>query len=164
MHNVLAKLKKSYPNINFEEGETFCWSPKTKKVVFKTTDNSDDIAIWSLLHEVGHALLDHADYDSDFDLLQLEIAAWQKAEGLAIDQNRTINGEHIEDCLDTYRDWLHKRSLCPNCKNSSLQKDSKTYQCFNCSTIWHVSTSRMCRPYRLVKHEKRNQKLETSKK
>ena len=148
MQETLAKLKKDFPDLAFEPGQAFYWSPRGQKVFFKPVDNRDQVAVWSLLHEVGHALLGHKDYETDFELVQMEMQAWTKAEELAKDYGHSIDLNHIQDCLDTYREWLYQRSTCPTCLNCSLQSDSRSYQCFNCSTIWHVSASRMCRPYR----------------
>lgn len=158
MEIILNKLKKDFPALQFEAGDRFAWSPDSKKVVFKTTSSEDEVDIWSLLHEVGHALLGHTTYKSDFSLLQLEVEAWQKAKELGARYNHEIDPEHVEDCLDTYRDWLYKRSLCPVCSTSSLQSDERTYKCFNCGTQWHVSKSRLCRPYRL-KHKQKEIKV-----
>jgi hypothetical protein len=60
-----------------------------------------------------------------------------------------LDNNHIQDCLDTYRDWLHRRSKCPTCGMHVLQKDVRTYQCFNCDASWRVSAGRFARPYRL---------------
>ncbi len=153
MNKLVIKLKKDYPDIKFSAGKRFTWSPEDKMVVFKTSALINKVAVWSLLHEVGHALLGHTIYDNDFHLLKLEVEAWQKAEELGIKYSHPIDSEHIQDCLDTYRDWLYKRSLCPACSTSSLQVDERTYRCFNCGTEWHVSKSRLCRPYRLKQKE-----------
>ena len=148
MDQLLTSLKNTYPAINFKPGATFSWSPKTNHVIYKELAENDEVATLSLLHEVGHALLEHKDYNSDFQLLTLEVSAWEKANQLAETFSRSIDSDHIQDCLDTYRDWLYQRSTCPTCTNCSLQTDSRTYSCFNCGTVWHVSSSRMCRPYR----------------
>ncbi|OGL29576.1 hypothetical protein A3D14_01680 [Candidatus Saccharibacteria bacterium RIFCSPHIGHO2_02_FULL_47_12] len=153
MQSILAKLKQDFPALNFEPSQSFYWSPRTKKVFFKQVGSTDEVAIWSLLHEVGHALLNHQIYESDFELLNIEVEAWTKAQELAINYGYEIDQEHVQDCLDTYRDWLYQRSTCPTCLNCSLQIDSRTYRCFNCSTVWHVSSSRMCRPYRRKQKE-----------
>ena len=164
MDKLIKQLQIDYPTLQFESGLVFCWSPKQQSVVFNASKQGDIVGIWSLLHEVGHALLEHKDYSSDFELLQMEAAAWEEAEELAKKYKHLINADHIQDCLDTYRDWLYQRSTCPSCMNCSLQTDPSTYSCFNCNAVWHVSQSRMCRPYRLVKHEKRSKKTETSMK
>ncbi len=105
---------------------------------------------WSILHELAHAKLNHNNYYSDFELVKLELDAWQEAKEIAKNYGIKIDSEHIEDCLDTYRDWLHQRATCPTCQTVSTQRDPNTYQCFNCRTSWHVSNSRFCRPYRKV--------------
>lgn len=148
MKTLISQLQKDYPKIEFEAGDRFIWSPERQIVVFKTTEAVDPVAIWSLLHEVGHALLDHSIYESDFHLLKMEVKAWEKAKELGAKYNHQIDEDHIQDCLDTYRDWLYKRSSCPECLNCSLQIDNRTYSCFNCGASWHVSLSRLCRPYR----------------
>jgi hypothetical protein len=106
---------------------------------------------WSILHELGHALLDHQSYENDVNLLQKEAEAWEKAVIVAKSYGMTIDQEHIQNCLDTYRDWLHKRSTCPTCSSHGLQQNKALYRCLNCQGAWKVSSARFCRPYRLKK-------------
>ncbi len=148
MKNLLESLKQDYPNIKFIKGDTFYWSPKDSSITYGAASTQPDIARWSLLHEVSHGILRHTDYKSDFELVQLEVEAWQHARRLGKKYGLSIDPEHIQDCLDTYRDWLHRRSTCPACGTVSIQKDTRTYECFNCKTVWKVSSSRFCRPYR----------------
>jgi len=127
--------------------------PQKHKKSFTLRGAKGENALWSLLHETGHALLGHTTYKADFELLQLEVAAWEKAKEIAKVLEITINNDHIEDCLDTYRDWLHKRSVCPNCTTQCLQQDDLShYRCYNCHTKWKVSTNRFCRAYRSSKN------------
>lgn len=148
MKNLLNKLAADNPGIKFKKGDSFYWSPKDSSVTYTPAAANDNSASWSLLHEVSHAILGHAKYSSDFELVQLEVEAWSHAEKLASKYGIDIDPDHIQDCLDTYRDWLHRRSTCPTCRSVSLQIDSKTYRCMNCGSKWHVSNSRFCRPYR----------------
>lgn len=150
MRELLDKLASDFPELKFEAGETFYWSPGNSTVTFAAGSTQPDVAKWSLLHEVSHGILGHKNYKSDYELVQLEVSAWQQAKQLAKKYNIKIDPEHIQDCLDTYRDWLHLRATCPTCGTVSTQKDSNTYQCFNCQTVWHVSSSRFCRPYRRI--------------
>lgn len=148
MDEIIAELRAKFPALRFTAGSQFSWSPETGEILYKANARGRQDT-WSLLHETGHALLKHVSYKADFELLRLEIAAWEHARGLARDLNITIDEDHIQDCLDTYRDWLHKRSICPNCTNKSLQQgDFVHYRCFNCHTIWRVTASRFCRAYR----------------
>ena len=147
MHKLLLTLEKDFPGLQFAQGEAFCWSPKTRTVIYGKSKASPD-AEWALLHEVGHALLEHHSYASDLELIGLESQAWEKAKVLGQKYGYQIDIDHIEDCMDTYRDWLHQRSACPVCATQSLQQDAQHYQCFNCGQTWTVTGSRFCRPYR----------------
>lgn len=147
MDKLIPLLKKRLPGVQFIPGDAFFWSPADSKVVYHPGSAQTDV--WSLLHESAHALLGHTDYQQDIDLLLLEVEAWQTAKKIAEELGITIDENHIQDCLDTYRDWLHQRSTCPRCSTVSLQINNQRYSCHNCSATWHVSSSRFCRPYRL---------------
>ncbi len=153
MKQLLRKLQKDFPRLTFEEGSVFSWSPKTQAVIYPADLGEEANPIWSLLHEVGHALLEHQTYASDFELVRLEAAAWDKAVPLAQQYGYQIDPDHIQDCLDTYRDWLHQRSACPTCKTTCLQRNMTIYCCYNCNTEWRVSRSKVCRPYRRLQTE-----------
>jgi len=148
MQQLIAKLGKDFPDLDFQAGKDFCWSPKTRTIIYPKEVEDTTIGGWSLLHEVAHALLDHSRYGSDFELLHLEAAAWDKAAELAKTYGYVILSDHVQDCLDTYRDWLHQRSTCPVCGTTSFQASARKYQCHNCRTSWTVTASRFCRPYR----------------
>jgi IrrE N-terminal-like domain len=152
MDKLITLLHEQFPDLAFTPGRQFVWSPETNEIIYKNTATGQR-AVWSLLHETGHALLNHQGYKADFELLRLEIEAWQRARQLAADLDLTIDEDHIEDCLDTYRDWLYKRSICPTCSTKCLQQgDFVHYRCFNCHTAWRVTASRFCRAYRTTKH------------
>lgn len=152
MQQLLTKLQSQFPQLTFTAGSEFCWSPETDEVVYRANARGQT-ATWSLLHETGHALLEHKNYSADFHLLQLEISAWERARELARQFDTTIDEDHIQDCLDTYRDWLYRRSICPTCGGQCLQQnDHQHYRCFNCHTSWRVSSSRFCRAYRRSKN------------
>lgn len=144
---LLDSLRKALPDVQYEQGDAFCWSPKKRTITYQLSSD-EQINNWSLLHEAGHASLNHTGYDSDYELLMLEVAAWKKAKSLSTDFSHEISEEHIQDCLDSYRDWLHQRSTCPTCSAVGLQHNPKEYRCHNCLGIWSVTASRFCRPYR----------------
>lgn len=155
MATFVEQLVERFPELTFEPGDQFLWSPQTRTVHYRRTANATDV--WSLLHETSHGLLDHSNFTSDFELLSLESAAWARAEELAASlELDPIDREYIEDCLDTYRDWLHRRCTCPNCAQESLQTSSTTYQCLNCGQTWQVTQNRHCRLYRARKGDKAN--------
>jgi len=148
MESLLTRLVIAYPQLSFTPGKIFCWSPKKREIQY--VPGVDDAgAQYALLHEVGHALLDHKNYTGDFELLSMEVAAWEKAKHIAPSYDVAIDEDHIQDSLDSYRDWLYQRSVCPTCSTKSLQQDTKPlYRCHNCHATWEVATSRFCRPYR----------------
>ena len=151
MQPLIIRLEALLPHITFRSAESFYWSPETHEVVYNNNATGRR-ATWSLLHETSHALLNHRSYSNDFELVEMEVAAWERAKELAASMEvGSIDENHIQDCLDTYRDWLHKRCLCPECGNRSFQTDTQHYSCHNCSTSWQVTPSRFCRAYRLVK-------------
>lgn len=155
MQKLRKTLEAKYPELQFVADKQFYWSPETREIFYRSSAEGAK-AEWSLLHETGHALLDHTSYKADFELLRLEVAAWDKARELAGDLGIEIDENHIQDCLDTYRDWLHKRSICPRCNATCLQQDDHAhYRCFNCHAVWQVSASRFCRAYRRTKQEPR---------
>lgn len=154
METLLASLQASYPELLFAAGKQFCWSPETHEIFYKV-GNDEQRDRWSLLHETGHALLEHHAYQADYELVRLEIAAWGKARELAGQFGITLDEDHIQDCLDTYRDWLYKRSICPSCASKCLQQgDYVHYRCYNCHAVWSVTPSRFGRSYRSSKIKK----------
>lgn len=143
--NVLQELKRDFPKIKFIPAERFQWSPEDKTIYF-TEDAADPD--WSLLHEAGHMLCGHINYVNDLGLLRMEVEAWEKARHLGKKYGRKIDENHIDKCLDTYRDWIHKRSSCPKCSQAGVEIATCNYKCINCSHRWKVSSERFCRTYR----------------
>jgi len=151
---LLETLRVDYPAISFVSGSRFAWHPNQREVVYvaRKMRAQDD---WSLLHELGHALQEHRDFESDMQLLHMEVDAWQKATEIGKQYGVEIDQDHVQDCLDSYRDWLHARATCPTCLERCLQKDTRTYHCHNCQTEWQVTKSRLCRAYRRTNQKNR---------
>jgi len=155
MLDLVERLGKDHPHLNFIAAESFYWCPETTEVFYDQTRADEVSSSWSLLHETSHALLEHESYKADVELLHLEVAAWSHALSIAATYKIQIEDEYVQDCLDTYRDWLYRRSVCPGCGTQCLQTDdSNHYCCYNCHTRWHVSPSRFCRAYRRAQHKK----------
>lgn len=154
MDKLIKQLKKNYPTLDFVSGPNFNWSLSGNKVTYVRQAN-DKASKWALIHEVAHAILGHRGFTSDFSLLRQEVEAWAKAGKLATKYSLTIDPDYIEECLDTYRNWLYARSTCPRCLNACLQtNESLEYLCHNCGNSWRVSRARFCRPYRRTSDQK----------
>ena len=151
MEKLILRIKKDHPGLLFNPGSSHCWSPEKGQILYGSDKQHD---IEGLLHELGHARLDHEGYVSDLELLRKEVEAWQEALCLAQLYGVDFDEEHMQDCLDTYRDWVYKRSICPACANTGLQETERRYSCLNCGHTWQVTFSRFKRPYRLSKAQK----------
>ncbi|MEI6850644.1 MAG: hypothetical protein WCK26_01600 [Candidatus Saccharibacteria bacterium] len=147
--SLIKNLKIDFPNIKFEPSSCFLWSHNEQTVYYDSSSNNCGF----LLHELSHALLDHTVYSRDIELITMERKAWDKSKELALNYKVTIDEDFIQSNLDTYRDWLHSRSICPKCKASGLQINKNIYSCLVCSNEWKVNEARTCalRRYRLKK-------------
>jgi hypothetical protein len=143
INKTFSKILSDNSAIAFERGSTFCWSSSKGVITHKPIKTKQNL--WQLLHELAHAKLKHYDYASDVGLIRMEAEAWNHARHkLAPKYSVVIDYGFIEDSLDTYRQWLHERSLCPQCKQTGIQKNENTYNCFNCRCLWQVNESRLC--------------------
>ena len=150
---MIDKLAAILPGIDFTPGENYFWSPADNRITY-ADDTEDKNGQYALLHETGHALLGHRTYQTDYQLLKMEVEAWEKAKEIAAKLGIKISENHIQECLDSYRDWLYKRCICPSCGTKTIQNDtSNSYSCFNCHACWQVSPSRFCRAYRTKKEQ-----------
>lgn len=141
MSSLIHKLKTEFPDIAFIPADDFSWSPAVS-TVFYTTHQAH--APQLLLHELSHALLDHHEYTRDIQLVAMETAAWEKAREQAERYSIRLSEDVVQDHLDTYRDWLHKRSTCPNCTANGYQTKQREYACLACGRQWKVNEARLC--------------------
>ena len=137
--SLIDKLRQDYPEISFEESITTAWSPSEKTVFYQ-----GESSVNTILHELGHGLLMHTEYNRDIELLKLEFLAWQKAKEISVKYAIKITDTEIENHLDTYRDWLHARSTCPSCQTTGLQDTENSYKCLTCHHKWRVNQARTC--------------------
>jgi len=150
--SLLRSLRHDLPKVRFIKGEAFKWSPETATISYYPDDPH---GAERLLHEVAHAQLGHSSYGRDIELIGIERDAWQHARTqLAEHYGVTIATDTIEDDLDTYRDWLHARSTCPQCSANGLQTAKQEYTCIACRHIWRVNQAISCR----LRRDSRNPK------
>jgi hypothetical protein len=135
--SLIPKFTTTYPQFHFVASDTDKWSPDNETIYYRTDGSPAD-----LLHELAHALLGHDHYDRDVELIGIERDAWQCAKTtLGPLFSVTISDDMVADAMDSYRDWLHARSLCPSCDASGVQT-ATLYRCLNCDTRWLVNDAR----------------------
>jgi hypothetical protein len=138
---LLSRLKDNYPQFSFKPGDDFLWSSSDNTIYYNNKIDNQSVF---LLHELSHALLNHISYTSDIQLITMERQAWDYTLELASSYNITIPDRIIQSTLDSYRKWLHLRSLCPNCKTVGVQTKEQTYHCVACQHKWKTNEARTC--------------------
>lgn len=126
--DFLEKLKNDYPDLHFKAGEKFMYRPP-KTIVLVSSEPFSELLT---LHEVSHAICKHKSFTMDVERLKMENEAWEKARELAVFYGIEVNEDLIQDELDTYRDWLHKKSRCPICGLTRFQTPDSLYHCPQC--------------------------------
>ncbi len=124
----VEKIKKTYPKFKFKQGKRFSFHPKNT-IIFAEDEENFEIL---LLHELGHALNGDFSFKTDVERLKIELNAWETAKSLAKTFKIPYNEEFIENELDSYRNWLHKKSLCKKCGLTCYQTPDGVYHCPHC--------------------------------
>ena len=145
--DFIKNLQRDYPDLCFTPGKREHWSPRSKTITYNPAQSPPSLRS-GVLHELAHAQLGHSTYDSDLELIKLEAEAWELAAKIGKKYGARISHDHIQNCLDTYRDWLHRRSTCPTCRSHGLQQDPGSYRCLNCQAKWSVTSDHFARAYR----------------
>lgn len=135
------KLRADYPEFSFQLSDDWRWSPDENTIYY--AEDADAPAL--LLHETAHAILGHHNFNRDLELLHIERDAWQHAQTtLSPTYQLSVPNELIDTSLDSYREWLHQRSLCPGCQATGVQQQTRHYSCLSCHTTWRVNDARSC--------------------
>lgn len=147
--SLISQLKTDFPQFLFKKSVRFLWSPIEQTIYYGSLNNNQVF----LLHELAHGLLGHADYKHDIELITMERKAWDKVIEIASNYGIVIDNDIIQSTLDTYRDWLHARSTCPNCNATGIQINKSNYSCLACNHKWIVNEARICalRRYKIAK-------------
>ena len=143
--SILRQIEADFPQFNFELNDNFSWQPKTQTITHPAIKNRDDTA--QLLHELSYGLLEHSTYNRDIQLIDMERDAWKHTvKNLApkYSINLSLSDEIIQDALDSYRNWLHDRSVCPNCNAVGFEHAKSLYRCINCQSEWQVNEAKYC--------------------
>ncbi|MBR2641198.1 hypothetical protein IKD49_01920 [Candidatus Saccharibacteria bacterium] len=129
---LLDEIRVDFPDFRFVNGKRFSFRPR-KTIVLG--DSETDKWELQLLHELSHAVLGHFSFTSDVQRLKMESDAWEKAKILAKKYGVEIDEDFIQSELDTYRDWLHKKSRCPKCGLTRFQTPDSQYHCPRCENL-----------------------------
>lgn len=125
----LAKLKSDYPEIRFRSGVRFTFRPP-RTVIYPAEDGEFDSLL--ILHEMGHALSHHRFFKTEIERLKMEVEAWEKARELCDIYRIRVDEDLIQGELDTYRDFLHQKSRCPECGLTRFQTPDGAFHCPRC--------------------------------
>lgn len=143
LKKLLTKIVADFDRYQFCESNNFSWQSGSETLNYVATQDPAGPAF--LLHELAHAELRHTDYHRDIELLRQESAAWEHAKtNLGPFYKVPISAVIIDDCLETYRNWLYQRSRCPVCTLIGIQIKKNTYSCINCRYSWSVNDARQC--------------------
>ena len=131
----LNLLISDFPEFSFKKGRKFLFrAPKSISYL----DQNENFPLL-LLHELSHALLKHASYSTSVERLTLERDAWVKTRSLCKKYSIPFSDELAESELDTYRDWLHQKTLCKTCGLTCLEVNSESLYCPFCQKYYKKS-------------------------
>lgn len=125
-NEVLSRLRVDYPELCFIVGKRDAFRPP-KTIIVDPNGSS-----LSLLHEVGHALCHHRTFNTAIQRLKMEREAWEKARELCRKYEVLFDDDFVEDELDSYRNWVEKKSRCPICGLARFQSLDGNYFCPKC--------------------------------
>ena len=126
---LINTLESDYPHLTFKTGPKFAFkAPKTI-----TTGPPHQFSALLTLHELAHAILKHKNYSLDIQRLKMERDAWSYVQSTLCPQySIPFDEDFAQNQLDTYRDWLHKKSLCKTHHVTRYQDPTGTYHCPLC--------------------------------
>ena len=142
---LVEVIQKDFPKFSFITGDENLWFPEENKIFYVPNDKV------GLLHELSHAVCGHKDFIQDIELIHAERDAWDKAKELGQRYGVKISEKRIEAAMEWYRDWLHNRSTCPECRQNGIQRrKDQHYECLNCGSVWSANDGRNARMHRYI--------------
>ena len=123
-----CRLVDDFSDYRFILGTKFTFRPP-RTIVIGPPEPFSQLLV---LHEVGHAICKHKSFKMDVRRLKMENQAWEEARKLAVRYKVPVDENLIQDQLDTYRDWLHQKSRCPDCGLTRFQTPDGQYHCPRC--------------------------------
>lgn len=128
----LNKIITAFPEFIYKPGKKFIFRPK--KTIYYEEKSSNFPLL--LLHETAHALLKHYSFATSLERLTLERDAWKKTHALCKKFAQPFDADFAEKNLDTYRDWLHQKTLCKVCGLTCLELNSESLFCPFCQKVY----------------------------
>ena len=136
--DFLSDLQLFYPEYRFKPGLRFLFRPPNT-IFYEPLDGPFQPFALQLLHELGHAISGHRNFQLSIDRLKIETEAWQAAEKilqihpeLVAKYHLSFDQEFAEVHLDTYRRWLHQKTTCKKCGLTMFQDKNQTWYCPHC--------------------------------
>ena len=126
LDDLVARLARDFPEINFVLGERIKFRPPRTVVVEAGGEPG------LLLHEVGHALSGRFGFRTEIERLRIEVEAWERARVLGERYGVDLDEDLVQDELDSYREWLHQKSRCPDCGLTRFQTPDGVWHCPKC--------------------------------
>jgi hypothetical protein len=143
IHSLIDEIKAAYPRLVLRRGDNFYYNASAMSITY---DPSDRFVCQLLLHEIGHYIAADPTPNSGVELIACEQRAWFIATSTLSPRFEVkIDKDFVEDCLDTYRHWLHQRSTCSYCNITALEFSSSHYTCVACGRSWLANSAKTCR-------------------
>jgi len=130
--SFLKMLKTTYPDFSFKPGHKFVFRPKKTICYIEANDNFRML----LLHELAHAILGHFSFDRSLERLEIERDAWEKTRELCAIYDVPFDENLAESELNSYRDWVHQKTLCKTCGLTCLEVSSESLYCPSCQKTY----------------------------
>lgn len=136
VNKFITQLKRDFPQFRIRSGKKFMFRfPDEIRHELLEADELNTEFAMQLLHEIGHGILEHKFFRTDPERLKMERAAWEEARKLCWRYQIKYDEELVELKMDSYRDWLHRRSKCKKCGLTRYQTKDGEYHCPNCEIM-----------------------------
>lgn len=127
----VRQILAEYPQFRVITGRKFAFRPP-KTIILGQPQSK--YALQSL-HELAHGLCGHKTFSTYIERVKMESEAWERAKTLCLKYDIEFDEEFAEEQLDTYRDWLHQKSVCRQCGQVRYQSPDGNYHCPQCETF-----------------------------
>ena len=128
---LVDMVRVDYPDFRFRRGKRFAFRPPDT-ILIGPEEEYDSLLF---MHEGGHAVSGHRDFNQDAKRIKMEREAWERARDLCLKYGVNYDEDVVECELDTYREWLDQKSRCPVCGLTRFQTPDGQYHCPRCDNF-----------------------------